>query len=103
MAREFAYAFYHSAAWGRVRAQALARDHGLCQRCMSQGRVTPAVIVHHVKHITPANVNDPCIALDLGNLTSVCRECHAIIHGFDHASTREDVAFDADGNLVPRG
>ena len=103
MSRDFAYAFYHSPAWERVRAQALARDHGLCQRCMSLGRVTPAVIVHHVIHLTPANVGDPCIALDLRNLTCLCRECHAIVHGFDHASTRGDVRFDADGNLVPRG
>ena len=98
--REFAYAFYHSPAWERVRAQALARDHGLCQRCMSLGIVTPAVIVHHKTYLTPANVNDPHVTLGLDNLMSVCRECHAIIHGFYHASTREDVAFDADGNLV---
>lgn len=101
--RDFAYSFYHSSAWRSVRAQALDRDHHLCQRCMSLGVVTPAVIVHHVKHITPANVADPRITLDLDNLTSLCRECHAIVHGFDHAATREDVAFDADGNLVPRG
>ena len=101
MARDFAYPLYHSPAWERVRAQALARDHGLCQRCMSQGRVTPAVIVHHVRHLTPANVSDPRVALDLGNLVSLCRECHAIVHGLDHASTRDDVTFDVDGNLVP--
>ena len=103
MSREFAYALYHSPAWERVRAQALARDHGLCQRCMSLGIVTPAVIVHHKTYLTPANVGDPRIALDLRNLTCLCRECHAIVHGFDHAATRADVRFDADGNLVPRG
>lgn len=103
MARDFAYPLYHSPAWERVRAQALARDHGLCQRCMSQGRVTPAVIVHHKTYLTPANVNDPHVTLDLDNLMSVCRECHAIIHGFDHDATRGDVTFDADGNLVPSG
>lgn len=103
MSREFAYAFYHGKDWQRARAQALDRDHGLCQRCMSLGIVTPAVIVHHKIHLTPANVSDPHVTLDLDNLMSVCRECHAIIHGFDHDATRGDVTFDEDGNLVPRG
>ena len=98
--RDFAYSFYHSPAWRDVRMQALDRDHHLCQRCMSLGVVTPAVIVHHVVHLTPGNVHDPRIALDLSNLTCLCRDCHAIVHGFDHEATRADVAFDADGNLV---
>ena len=100
MSREFAYGLYHSREWAHVREQAMVRDHYLCQRCMSLGRVTPAVIVHHVVHLTPGNVNDPRIALDLSNLTCLCRDCHAIVHGFDHEATRADVAFDADGNLV---
>ena len=100
MSREFAYGLYHSREWAHVREQALRRDHYLCQRCLSLGRVTPAVIVHHVVHLTPANINDSRIALDLGNLTCLCRDCHAIVHGFDHEATRDDVAFDADGNLV---
>ena len=100
MSREFAYGLYHSPEWAHVREQALRRDHYLCQRCLSLGRVTPAVIVHHVVHLTPGNVNDPRIALDLSNLTCLCRDCHAIVHGFDHEATREDVTFDANGNLV---
>ena len=100
MSREFAYGLYHSKAWQHIREQALERDHHLCQRCLKLGRVTPAVIVHHVVHLTPGNVNDPRIALDLSNLTCLCRDCHAIVHGFDHEATREDVTFDANGNLV---
>ena len=100
MSREFSYGLYHSREWQHVREQALRRDHYLCKRCLSLGRVTPAVIVHHVVHLTPGNVNDPRIALDLSNLTCLCRDCHAIVHGFDHEATRADVAFDADGNLV---
>jgi 5-methylcytosine-specific restriction endonuclease McrA len=102
MSREYAYALYHSKAWQHIREQALERDHRLCQRCLKQGRVTPAVIVHHIVHVSPANVSDPKVTLNLDNLTCLCRECHAIVHGFDHTSTREDVTFDADGNLVPR-
>ena len=100
MSREFAYGLYHSKAWQHIREQALERDHHLCQRCLKLGRVTPAVIVHHVVHLTQGNVHDPRIALDLDNLTCLCRDCHAIVHGFDHEATREDVTFDANGNLV---
>ena len=81
MAKDFSLRIYHTAAWQRARADAWARDHGLCQECLKRGRVTPAEIVHHIIELTPENINDPSITLNPDNLRAVCRECHAIEHG----------------------
>ena len=64
--------FYHTGAWTRLRLQALARDHWLCQHCLAQGRFTCASEVHH---LTPVE-DDPTLALTLENLVSLCRPCH---------------------------
>ena len=47
---------------------------------MSKGLIEPAVHVHHVKPITPDNVDDPRITLDMSNLMALCEECHANQH-----------------------
>ena len=59
MAKDFSRAFYASADWERARDAALTRDAHLCQHCLAQGEITPAVMVHHITELTPANVNDP--------------------------------------------
>lgn len=70
--------FYHTAAWKRARAAALARDRGMCQDCMDlfrQGvgiRPRRAQMVHHIVPIDER----PDLALDLSNLRSLCFECH---------------------------
>lgn len=100
MAKEFSVAFYHSGPWKRARANVWARDHGLCQRCLERGRVTPAEIVHHIEELTPENICDPDISTNPDNLTCLCRECHAAVHGYVKPPTRAGMAFDAAGNLV---
>ena len=55
----------------------LIRDKGLCQY---PGCSRPAEEVHHIIPLTPANVNDPAVALDMDNLMSVCRQCHFRLH-----------------------
>ena len=91
MAREFARGFYHSVAWKHARAAYMALPvtaqdgricpPGMCERCFSRGRLTPAEIVHHRAHLTPAN-------------------CHAELHSPEGAAPR--VAFDEYGRVVPR-
>jgi 5-methylcytosine-specific restriction protein A len=49
--------------------------HPLCERCESEGRVSMAQDVHHIKPIRTA----PDLRLDLSNLLSVCRSCHAML------------------------
>lgn len=54
---------------------------GLCEDCAKKGKVTPAEEVHHIKFITPENINDPNVTLNWNNLVALCRECHRKRHG----------------------
>ena len=56
-------------AWRAKRAQALARDRGVCQGCFQR----PATQVHH---LTYAHLGDEL----LFELMSVCDDCHARVH-----------------------
>ena len=47
---------------------------------MRKGLVVPAVEVHHITELTPDNINDPSVSLNLDNLVSLCRECHRARH-----------------------
>lgn len=104
MAREFAKGLYRSRAWKRVRKAYFEYRHGLCERCMRRGVLTPGEIVHHKVHLTPSNVHDPSVALSFENLELLCRKCHAIEHPEIYGEVFEPrVAFDADGNVVRIG
>ncbi|MDY7044047.1 HNH endonuclease [Virgibacillus sp. M23] len=65
-------AFYKSSKWQRVRALAMARDNGLCQRCLKQGSIRQAQVVHHLIEVK----DDWSRRYDLENLESVCHACH---------------------------
>ena len=100
MARDFAKAFYNSKAWEQVRKAVLMRDCFLCTKC---GR--PAEEVHHKKHLTPDNIGDPSVSLNMDNLTSLCKDCHFEEHRGEHAKGRETneqtgYTFDENGYLV---
>lgn len=71
-----ARAFYRSAAWATVRAQALHRDHYECQECQRQGRVSKGQNVHHIKELR----DYPELALELENLETLCIRCHNDTH-----------------------
>lgn len=92
--RAFAKAFYESPAWRSTRAYIIKRDAGLCVRCGA-----PGVIVHHKRELTPANIDDPMIALNENNLETLCRSCHAIAHGAT-PPIAEGLAFDEFGNII---
>lgn len=70
--------FYKSKKWRRARAQALERDHYICQDCMAAKRrgakIRPrsATVVHHIKSVEER----PDLKLELDNLISLCAECH---------------------------
>lgn len=106
MARDFALAFYKSAAWERARKLALVRSKGLCEECIKRGIIKPARLVHHKVPITPENVGDPTVTLSLDNLECLCLDCHADVHarmgtyGRLREPERARVAFDEGGNVV---
>lgn len=101
MAREFAKSFYKSKAWKQTRQAYFTSQHGLCERCRSRGRYVPGEIVHHKRHITPHNINNPVITLSFDNLELLCRECHADAHPEIYGEIkRSRVAFDENGNVI---
>ena len=107
MARDFAKAFYKSAEWQHMREYVLMRDQYRCRRCGQAGQLE----VHHIKHLTPDNINDALVTLNDKNLITLCRDCHFKEHELDRARGNheqnaakdcdEGFAFDANGYLVP--
>lgn len=91
--QEWATSFYNSAKWQKVRSIVKARAFGLCEIC---GK--PGLIAHHKVVLTPDNIMDPAISLNIDLLIFLCLDCHNKVHG-DKATEREPV-FDSDGNLV---
>lgn len=78
--KEWAREFYKSQAWKTIRQTAISRDKYLCVDCLAKGRYTPAEEVHHITELTPGNIGDPAVSLNLDNLVSLCRECHRARH-----------------------
>lgn len=58
--------------WRKLRAQILERDKGLCQPCMRDGRVMPAVAVDHIVPKAEGGTDEP------ENLEAICKRCHQL-------------------------
>ncbi len=67
--------------------------HGLCEVCGGVGE-----IVHHIRPLTPENIDDPEITLGLGNLQLLCRSCHKKNHD---AQDGREYFFDGFGEVHP--
>lgn len=61
--------FYKSSLWKKTRAQVLARDFALCQRCGMEAKL--------VDHIIPSE-DDWKDRTNLDNLESLCTNCHKL-------------------------
>ena len=85
MARTFAKPFYNSKEWEKIRKSVLMRDNYLCVKC---GK--PATEVHHKKHLTPENIMDASVSMDMDNLASLCRDCHFEEHREEMHSKRDE-------------
>ena len=102
MARDFSKSFYNSKEWAKVRQAVLMRDKYLCTKC---GR--PAEEVHHKTHLTPTNIMDVSVSLNMDNLTSLCKDCHFEEHRGEHGSGRKkqdelpQYEFDESGQIIP--
>ena len=92
MAREFAKAFYNSAAWKHTSKAYAASVFFICAKCGHQG-----YIVHHKIPLTPENIGNPDITLSWSNFMYLCLECHNAIHGKEEG---RQMVFDETGNLV---
>lgn len=79
--------------------EVITRSNGLCERCKARGIYKPGYIVHHKEYITPGNISNPNITLNLDNLEYVCEDCHNKEHKAVHTPMRYQ--YDANGNLLP--
>jgi len=100
MAKSWAKGFYNSKAWERCRdsyiQERILFDGGLCEICHEE----PGYIVHHVRELTPGNINDPDISLNHSNLQYVCKKCHDKEHGV-FCEAERNYFFDNNGNIFP--
>lgn len=80
--KEFAKHFYCTQRWKDCRDSYMQSKFGLCERCLSNGVMRPAELVHHKIELTPDNIDNPEITLSHDNLMALCRSCHAEIHGY---------------------
>lgn len=95
--KPYAKKFYNSSAWKKCRNAFFQSKYGLCARCAGPGK-----IVHHLKYITPDNINDPEITLNFSNLELLCQDCHNKEHHERYGVTAYGLMFDANGDLVER-
>lgn len=100
MAREFAKAFYSSAAWKKCRAAYIAQrksiDGGMCETCHEK----PGYIVHHKTELQPWNIDDPDVALSFSNLKYDCHICHNKENRKDEVDGLVQYTFDESGEAV---
>ena len=105
----FAHRFYHSKAWQDVRSFVWDRAHGLCERCLEKGDLTPADVVHHTVPLTEGNMDDPDVSLNPDRLVALCHDCHTEVHrqlgvgALNGRADRARVGFDEEGNVVSLG
>ena len=57
-------------AWAKIRVRILCRDHGLCQPCKREGRLTLAEQVDHIVPVSKGGGDED------ENLQSICIACH---------------------------
>ena len=98
MAKNFSDKFYHSKKWKNIRAFVLQRDFYMCKICKMPNSST----VHHIKELTPMNINDSSISVNPDNLITLCNRCHNLIHDkYKYNEDRKRYTFDAEGNVIP--
>lgn len=93
MAQDYAKGFYNSPAWRRCQKGFMQSRNYICERCGSL-----ACLAHHIKHITPLNINDPKITMSWSNLMALCQDCHAVVHGGQACA--EGISFNDKGQLI---
>lgn len=88
--------FYNSPEWRVLRLEILKRDQNICQKCGKLIFKSPNV--HHIKYLTPQNIDDINVSLNPENLMTVCEDCHNKIHekGFKKKESivNEDLTID---------
>lgn len=64
----------YDSVWRRIRDRYITA-HPLCERCLAEGRYTPADLVHHKRPLSDGGTHDE------SNLMALCNSCHEKEHG----------------------
>lgn len=77
--------FYNDKYWRRLSHKIIAEAHHECQMCRQEHKLTPATLVHHVKHLRayPALAYSRTYMDETGEhmqLMPLCHDCHDKIH-----------------------
>ena len=71
---------YQSAKWKKLRLAKLMADP-LCELCLQNNKIVPAVDIHHKDSFLNYTGNKRLdVAYNYNNLLSVCKECHSQLH-----------------------
>lgn len=89
--KEYARGFYTSAAWRKISTLYMTKKNYICERCGGS-----ASICHHKRYITPWNINDPSVTLNMDNLECLCQDCH----NKEHKLKKSLPVFDENGNMT---
>lgn len=66
--------------WREMRRRKLSAQP-LCERCLDEGRLTPATEVHHVRPVEDVPESAQLrLLFDWHNLSSLCHDCHVKTH-----------------------
>ena len=74
--------YYGTKVWRDLREQKL-QEQPLCEICLRNDKITPATQVHHIVPFGQGEDEQERweLFLNYDNLMSICKHCHAIIHG----------------------
>ena len=100
--RNVSQPFYKSSAWKRCRAGYIKSVGGLCERCLTDGKIVSGYIVHHKEHLTEDTIHNPEVSLSWSNLEYLCLDCHNKEHFQKEKIVNDDVMFDDYGNLIEK-
>lgn len=93
--------FYNSKAWKDTRRNYRQSVGNLCERCLKNGFITPANVVHHKQPLNENNINDLSISLGWDNLQALCTNCHAQVHEeMNRKKNGRRFTIDASGNVT---
>jgi 5-methylcytosine-specific restriction endonuclease McrA len=93
----FAKTFYNSKLWKNARAEALHRDMFTCCECYGK-----AEEVHHIIPLSPDNIDNYDISLNIKNLRSLCHNCHTKITAGITGDVDSEYIFGEDGQVIKR-
>lgn len=88
---------YHSKKWEKLR-KLKKNISPFCERCLLDGKYTPARIVHHKEYITDQNFMDDNVFFNIENLESLCQDCH----NKEHFGEKNNYFFDSNGDIMSK-